>query len=71
MIRLRHQQPRFWETFFAQEVAELWEPWMRAVDELLEDDDLVDAVYAAQGKRHQHSRTSGRYQTQPKWCYGC
>jgi hypothetical protein len=25
MIRLRHQQPSLWETFFAQEVEELWE----------------------------------------------
>ena len=24
MIRLRHQQPSLWETFFAQEVEELW-----------------------------------------------
>jgi hypothetical protein len=37
MIGIRHQQPSLWETFFATEVAELWEPWMRAVDELLEE----------------------------------
>jgi transposase, IS5 family len=63
MIRLRHQQPSLWETFFAEEVDELWEPWMRAVDELVEDDELLDAVYAAQGKRHTQSRTRGRHQT--------
>lgn len=63
MIRLRHQQPSLWETFFAEEVAELWEPWMRAVDELLEDDELLDAVYDAQGKRYSQSRTRGRHQT--------
>ena len=37
MIRMRHQQPSLWETFFAEEAADLWAPWMRAVDELLED----------------------------------
>src|SRR5215472_13311251 len=63
MIRLRHQQPSLWETFFAQNVDDLWEPWMRAVDELLEDDELLGAVYAAQGKRHTQSRTRGRHQT--------
>jgi transposase, IS5 family len=63
MIRLRHQQPSLWETLFAQEVEELWEPWMRAVDELLEDDELLDTVYDAQGKRHKQSRTRGRQQT--------
>jgi transposase, IS5 family len=63
MIRMRHQQPSLWETFFAEEVAELWEPWMRAVDGLLEDDELLDAVYEAQGQRHSKSRTRGRHQT--------
>jgi len=47
----------------AEEVAELWEPWMRVVDELLEDEELVDLVYEAQGKRHPKSRMLGRQQT--------
>jgi len=63
LIRIRHQQPSLWEGLFAEEVAELWEPWMRVVDELLEDDALVDAVYEAQGERHEQSRTLGRPQT--------
>jgi IS5 family transposase len=36
---------------------------MRVVDELLEDDELLDTVYKAQGQRHEHSRTRGRKQT--------
>jgi IS5 family transposase len=63
MIQFRHQQRSVWEGLFAEEVAELWEPWMRVVDELLEDEELVDAVYEAQGRRHEQSRTSGRPQT--------
>ena len=63
MIKLRHQQPTVWEGLFAEEVAELWEPWMQVVDELLQDEQLVDAVYEAQGKRHPQSRTRGRQQT--------
>ena len=63
MIQLRHQQPSLWEGLFAEEVAELWEPWMRVVDQLLEDDGLLEAVYQAQGKRHGRSRTRGRRQT--------
>ena len=63
MIKLRHQQPMVWEGLFAEEVAELWEPWMRVVDELLEDEALLDAVYDAQGKRHPQSRVRGREQT--------
>jgi IS5 family transposase len=36
---------------------------MDAVDELLEDEALVGAVYQAQGQRHAKSRTRGRKQT--------
>lgn len=63
MIKLRHEQASLWESLFAEEVAELWEPWMRVVDELLEDEELVDAVYEAQGQRHPKSRQLGREQT--------
>ena len=63
MIKLRHQQPTVWEGLFAAEVAELWEPWMRIVDKLLEDEALLDTVYDAQGKRHPQSRVRGRQQT--------
>jgi len=63
MIRLRHQQPSLWETFFAEEVSALSEPWMQIVDELLADEQLLDVVYEAQGKRRKLSRTRGRHQT--------
>ena len=63
MIKLRHEQPTVWEGRFAEEVAELWEPWMRVVDEVLEDEELVDVVYDGQGKRHPQSRVRGRRQT--------
>lgn len=36
---------------------------MRVVDEVLEDDELLEAVYNAQGKRHPRSRKLGRPQT--------
>lgn len=36
---------------------------MQVVDELLRDDELLDIVYEAQGKRHAQSRTHGRPQT--------
>ena len=63
MIKLRHAQPTVWEGLFAEEVAELWEPWMGVVDDLLEDEELLDAVYEAQGQRHEQSRVRGRQQT--------
>jgi transposase, IS5 family len=63
VIQLRHQQRSVWEGLFAEEVDQLWEPWMRVVDELLEDEEVVDAVCEAQGRRHRQSRQRGRRQT--------
>ncbi len=40
MIKLRHQQPSLWHRGLAEDIEGLWEPWMRLVDELLEDEQL-------------------------------
>lgn len=63
MIKLRHQQPSLWHRGLAEDIEGLWEPWMRLVDELLEDEELLDTVYEAQGERHPQSRRRGRMQT--------
>src|ERR1700693_856543 len=63
MIKLRHQQPSLWHRGLAEDIEGLWEPWMVLVDELLEDEQLVDTVYEAQGERHPQSRSRGRMQT--------
>ena len=44
----------------AEDVAALWEGWMRQVDELLADERLVELVYEALSRRWTHSRTRGR-----------
>ena len=36
---------------------------MREADCLLDDEELLESVYEAQGKRRKHSRTRGRKQT--------
>src|SRR5689334_9335973 len=63
MIQLRHRQPSLWHSGLAKDIEDLWEPWMKEVDQLLEDAALVESVYDAQGKRHRKSRTHGRTQT--------
>jgi IS5 family transposase len=63
MIKLRHQQPSLWHRGLAEDIEGLWEPWMRLVDELLEDEQLLDTVYEAQGERHPQSCSRGRMQT--------
>jgi IS5 family transposase len=63
MTRRKQPQRSLWEGLLAEDVRELWEPWMVEADRLLEDEEMVDSVYEAQARRHQHSRTRGRSQT--------
>ena len=61
MITLRCvSQPQFAEGFVADAVGDLWEPWMREADRLLEDEQLLNVVYQALVRRHPRSRTRGR-----------
>jgi IS5 family transposase len=63
MIRTRHHQPSLWTGVLAEEVDDLWEPWMRTADQLLEDEQLIERVFEAQARRCRKSRTRGRRQT--------
>ncbi len=60
MIEVRWRQRSFAEGFLSEAVNEFWDDWMRAVDRVLDDDDLVGTVYAALGKRRPQRRTRGR-----------
>ena len=62
MIDMRHEQRLLWEGFFAPEASQ-WEPWMKKIDPLLEDEELLELVHSALGKRHPLSRQRGRKQT--------
>jgi len=61
--RKARAQRTLWEGVIDLDVRALWEPWMIEADRLLEDEDLVDVVFQAQGQRHAHSSTLGRAQT--------
>ncbi|HVY94312.1 MAG TPA: ISNCY family transposase [Bryobacteraceae bacterium] len=63
MTRRKQGQQTLWEGIVAEDVRSLWEPWMVEADNLLSDDELIDRVYEAQGKRHEKSQTRGRSQT--------
>ncbi|MGA8308746.1 MAG: transposase [Terriglobales bacterium] len=63
MTKLRHQQPSLWHPGLTRDIEDLWEPWMRLVDRLLEDEQLLDTIYEAQGERYPQSRRLGREQT--------
>ncbi len=60
MIEARWRQRSFAEGFLREAVDEFWDDWMRAVDQVLDDDDLVATVYEALRQRRPQSRTRGR-----------
>jgi transposase, IS5 family len=61
--RKARAQRKLWEGVVDADIRGLWEPWMVEADRLLEDEDLIETVFAAQGQRHTHSSTRGRTQT--------
>ena len=61
--RKAQRQRSLWEGVVEVGVRGLGEPWMVEADRLLEDEELVEAVFEAQGQRHPHSATRGRAQT--------
>ncbi|HTV52424.1 MAG TPA: transposase, partial [Steroidobacteraceae bacterium] len=50
----------FAEGLIQEEVGPLWEEWMRQVDDVLADRELVQIVYEALARRWPNSRTRGR-----------
>jgi IS5 family transposase len=60
MIELSRRQLSFAEGLIEEEVGALWEPWMRQVDPLLTDRELLAIVYEALAQRSPQSRTRGR-----------
>ena len=63
MVQWRNGQMSLCDGFWAREVDDLWPAWMRVADRLLEDEELIEPVYHAQGQRWKQSRTRGRKQT--------
>src|ERR1700688_5294382 len=60
MIVARRAQRSFADGFIAEEVADLWEPWMRQADQVLEDDALLTLIQQELTRRVQKSKTRGR-----------
>jgi IS5 family transposase len=60
MIAARRLQRNFADGFLAEEVADLWEPWMRQADQVLEDEDLVSLIQQELTRRVKKSKTRGR-----------
>ena len=50
--RKAQRQRSLWEGVVEVGVRGLGEPWMVEADRLLEDEELVEAVFEAQGQRH-------------------
>jgi IS5 family transposase len=60
VIERSRRQLNFADGLIAEEVEELWEDWMRQVDQVLGDPQLLGTVYEALATRWPKSRTRGR-----------
>jgi hypothetical protein len=47
MIERHYGQRQIAEGFFNAPIEDWWEPWMKKVDEILDDEELIDTVYEA------------------------
>jgi IS5 family transposase len=67
MIVPRYQQRTIYEGMYRSIIPDhkelLWEKWMVKIDTLLEDDELIEVVHEALGRRHPQSRIRGRKAT--------
>ena len=64
----RRAQLSFGDGLIAEEVSDLREDWMKHADKVLDDEQIVAAVYEALAKRHPKSRSRGRLGAPAKWC---
>ena len=60
MIKTRRLQTSFGDGWIAEEVADLYEPWMHQADRVLDDDKLLNLVEQELSKRIRQSKTRGR-----------
>jgi IS5 family transposase len=60
VIAARRRQRSFADGLIAGEVKDLWEPWMRHADEVLNDDQLLQIIQQELSKRCKKSKTRGR-----------
>jgi hypothetical protein len=44
VIQLRREQPTLWHQGLAKDIEDLWEPWMREADRVLDDAALLESV---------------------------
>ena len=63
MIKARSLPRGSAQGFLAEPIDDMWQGWMRKVDQVLDDEQLVDLVYEALVRRHPRSRTRGRLGT--------
>jgi hypothetical protein len=60
VIKARHQPPPFTAAFLHQWLDDCGEDWMRELDRIWDDEQLVELVYEALSQRHPRSRRRGR-----------
>jgi len=71
VIEARRAQRSFGDGLVAAEVSDLHEAWMRRADRVLDDPQIVAAVYEALAQRHPNSRRRAGAAPRPRSCCAC
>ena len=70
MVRRQHAQRSVFEMILP-DGDQLWDPELRRIDEVLEDEALLDTIQEALSRRWPKSHLRGRPGTPPPWSCAC
>jgi hypothetical protein len=71
VIEAKRLQRSFGDGLIAEEIEDLQETWMRRVDALLQDEEIVAAVHKALQTAAPTAAAMAGQATQLKWCCAC
>ena len=69
MIERQYGQHHLGEIFLKDSMDDCWEPWMKKGDEILDDEELIDAVYEALRRRRRIARREVGKERQQRLLY--
>ena len=71
MIERHYSQHHLGEIFLRDSIEDCWEPWMKAADEILDDEELIDGVYEALRHGDLKARREDGKERRPKLRCAC
>src|SRR5215472_556986 len=71
MVKLRHQQPSLWNRGLAEDIEDLWEPWMRLVEICWRTSSCWTRFMKPRASAIRRAAAAVACKLRPRWCYAC